>query len=81
MTTAVTLNHHQRPPLPPYNRSNVDSMKYKAVLRPNIPDVAIIYRGSCQVSCEWANYISQIMKCQGFKSIVTQELESLQGES
>ena len=79
MTTAVTSNHH-RPPLPPCNRPNSIepfSMKYKTVLRPNIPDVAIIYRGSCPISVEWAHFITNLMKCQGHQSIVTQELETL----
>ena len=84
MTTAVTTHH--RPPLPPNNRCNIElplSMKYKTVLRPNIPDVAIIYSANCKVSCEWMTYITNLMKIQGYKYVISQQLESfssMQGE-
>ena len=55
-------------------------MKYKAVLRPNIPDVVIIYSAQCSVSCEWMSYITNVMKCQGYKHVISQQVESFSGE-
>ncbi len=79
----MTTITHQRPPLPPNSQlhyrpsSDIVAMKYKAVLRPNVPDIAIIYSESCSVSAEWAAYISNLMKVQGYKSIVHHQVESL----
>ena len=80
MSTAVTT--HQRPPLPPNCRSTEPyGMKYKTVLRPNpIPDVAIIYSANCSVSCEWMSYITNLMKSQGYKNVISQQVESFSGE-
>lgn len=73
---------HQRPPLPPNFRSlNQDSYRFKAVLRSNIPDVAIIYSNTCTVSCEWAVYITNLMKNQGYKTILVHEVESFSAAS
>ena len=80
MSTAVTT--HQRPPLPPNCRSTEPyGMKYKTVLRPNlIPDVAIIYSANCSVSCEWMSYITNLMKSQGYKNVISQQVESFSGK-
>ena len=56
-------------------------MKYKAVLRPHIPDVAIIYSANCQVSCEWMNFITNLMKNEGYKNVISQQLELFTGKN
>ena len=90
MTTA--LASRQRPPIPPNRHTNRQEdlflastlrQKYKTVLRPTTPDVSVVFSSSCQVSGEWATYISGLMKRHGYPNVVLQDVESLaqkQGE-
>ena len=55
-------------------------VKYKAVLRPQIPDVAIIYSANCQVSCEWMTFITNLMKNEGYKNVISHQLELFTGK-
>ena len=63
----------QKPPLPPSIGNND---RYRAVLRPTVPEIVIIFSSSCSVSTEWANYITNLLKSQGYKHIVMNDIES-----
>ena len=90
-SAASTLQNRARPPLPPATRSPMSlrqddliqlRQKHKLktmnsnYMNANSCDVAVIYSSRCQVSGEWAQFISALMKQQGHKEVTLQSIES-----
>ena len=82
---ASLMQQQMRPPLPPAARSPMNvrqddliqlRQKHKLKMTAKYCDVAVIYSSRCQVSGEWARFISALMKQQGYQNVVSQCIES-----
>ena len=79
------VNKGQDLPLPPASRSPMNvrqddliqlRQKQKLKMTAKYCDVAVIYSSRCQVSGEWARFISALMKQQGYQNVMSQCIDS-----
>ena len=82
---ASLMQQRTRPPLPPASRSPMNvrqddliqlRQKQKLKMTAKYCDVAVIYSSRCQVSGEWARFISALMKQQGYQNVMSQCIDS-----